>query len=512
VDNVLSGGRKADPKTSLQIEWKDGAKTNFRVSTSKESQIHLAKAESFIKEFAAQFNLKIPGIVQDALHLFCGSHPKQKEILASVPVDFVGEKTRQKVEVNYFHRLTLASMYGYDENMPKALLDWFRENCANLFLFCFAMGAVKDKDYHADFMWYRVEGNTDGFAIFDLRAIAKTLTALIHSADFTSLAIRPNDERQIGSTIAFPFGNLQQHENKLQFRHDFAKMEILGKTKAKSKHFGSRQKESGHENEEKIAEALNGNAKFREHFCENMGMPTSAFVAATAGGKHDAKVPGVLGTMTTPKTDVVVLWKGGRITNISVKKSPLGQAYLVKASIFADVYEAQYGVSVPEKVRRALELFVGEACDSKAILDATDISVDGARARKLANEKNFRLMFEVIRNYDAAMARQLLEWLKAEIVKICELTFSAGAVKDREQWAHVLWYKNLVDADGQGLDYLVPIKRIMEALEKNGEKNIVERGPQNAGSTIQLPFGHLQYHQGQLEFYQHLKRIQALNP
>lgn len=512
VENIVPGGRKVNPKTSLQIEWKDGAKTNFRVTIADGSQIHLANAESFIEEFSAQFNLTIPDKVKTALLLFCGRHPRQKEILASVPVDFVGTKTRQKVEINYFSRLTLASMYGYDETMPKMLLDWFRDNCADLFMFCFAMGAARDKDYYADFMWYRTDGDKNDFHLFNLHAIAKELKALMHSDNIAACVIRPNDERQIGSTIAFPFGNLQQHENKLQFRHDFAKMESLVKSKAKSKHFGSRQKVSGHENEIRIADALNRNAKFREHFCENMGMSTSAFVAATAGGKNGSKVRGILGTMTTPKTDIVVLWKGGRITNISVKKSPLGQAYLVRASIFADVYEAQYGVSIPKKVRRALELFVGEAVDSKTILNATDISVDGEKARQIASEQNFRLMFEVIRNYDADMARKLLQWLKNEIVEVCELTFSAGAVKDREQWAHVLWYKNLVDADGQGLDYLVPIKRIMKALEKNGEKNVVERGPQNAGSTIQLPFGHLQYHQQKLEFYQHLKRIQALNP
>jgi hypothetical protein len=125
-------------------------------------------------------------------------------------------------------------------------------------------------------------------------------------------------------------------------------------------------------------------------------------------------------------------------------------------------------------------------------------------------EQDNRLVFEVIRNYDANMASLLLDWLKKQISDICELCFSAGAVKDRENWASVLWYKNLVDADGQGLDFLVPINRIVSALAKNGEKNVFERGPKNAGSTILLPFGHVQYHKKQLEFYQRLKKIQSL--
>ncbi|MGN0885857.1 MAG: hypothetical protein ACI4RT_02545, partial [Candidatus Spyradenecus sp.] len=67
-----------------------------------------------------------------------------------------------------------------------------------------------------------------------------------------------------------------------------------------------------------------------------------------------------------------------------------------------------------------------------------------------------------------------------------------------------------VDTEGQGLDFLVPINRILNALEANGDKNVVERGAKNAGSTIKLPFGHLQYHSRQLEFYQQLKKIQSL--
>ena len=138
--------------------------------------------------------------------------------------------------------------------------------------------------------------------------------------------------------------------------------------------------------------------------------------------------------------------------------------YLVTARNFVAAYEAQYNVTVPDKVRRALALFIGEAEDSRAILDATDISVDGERVRGIAYEQNYRLVFEVIRNYDAMMASMLLDWLKKQIASVCELCFSAGAVSDRDKWANILWYKNLVDADGQGLDFLVPINRIVKEI------------------------------------------------
>ena len=83
--------------------------------------------------------------------------------------------------------------------------------------------------------------------------------------------------------------------------------------------------------------------------------------------------------------------------------------YLVTARNFVAVYEAQYNVTVPDKVRRALALFIGEAEDSRAILDATDISVDSEKVRGIAYEQNYRLVFEVIRNYDATMAYMLLD-------------------------------------------------------------------------------------------------------
>ena len=512
ICNVSESGKSVTPKTNLRILWKDGSATNFRTTISNSSQIDLHITDNFIKEFSAQFNVVIPTKVQEALRLFSGSHPKQKEILSAISIDYVGMKIRHDVEENYFNRLTLASMYGYDDEMPVQLLEWFRQNCDKVFLFCFSIGAAKDRREMADFLWYKSDGaGNDGFEIFDLRRFAKIIYFAMREKGNRAFMVRPNDALQIGSTIAFPFGNLQQHENKLQFRHSLKKMRELALLKCEVKNnFGSAPKISGHKNEEMIAEALNKNIAFRTHFCERIGMNASDFVAATAGGRHAPRVESIIGGKTAEKTDVRIMWQGGALTNISLKKDTAGQVYLVTVRNFVAVYEAQYNVTVPDKVRRALALFIGEAEDSKAILDATDLSVDGEKVRSIAYEQNHRLVFEVIRNYDANMASMLLGWLKKQIASVCELCFSAGAVKDRDKWANVLWYKNLVDADGQGLDFLVPISRIVSALVKNGDKNIVERGPKNAGSTIQLPFGHLQYHLKQLEFYQQLKKIQSL--
>ena len=143
----------------------------------------------------------------------------------------------------------------------------------------------------------------------------------------------------------------------------------------------------------------------------------------------------------------------------------------------------------------------------RSIPDAMGISYDGEKVRSISYGQNYRLVFKVIRNYEPIMASMLLDWLKKQSASVCELCFAAGAVKDRDKWANVLWYKNLVE--NKCLDYLIPIPVIKSAIKRKRDGLIVEPGCK-PGSTIQLPFGHLQYFHKQLEFYQKLKKIQSL--
>lgn len=91
----------------------------------------------------------------------------------------------------------------------------------------------------------------------------------------------------------------------------------------------------------------------------------------------------------------------------------------------------------------------------RSIPDAMGISYDGEKVRSISYGQNYRLVFAVIRNYEPIMASMLLDWLKKQSASVCELCFAAGAVKDRDKWANVLWYKNLVE--NKCLDYLIPI-------------------------------------------------------
>ena len=505
----VTGGRKTDSKTSLRILWKDGTCTNFIVKKSGPAHICLKKIENFVPEFEAQFKKKIPRCVHDALLLFVGAHPHQKQILDSISVNFVGDEIRD-LERSYHNRLTLASMHGYDGKLADRMMDWLRGNAPELADFCFSRGAAKRAEDFAEYLWYHSSNDVKSdIDIINIKLLTKKLKSL--PPKVLGPMVCPRDHAQIGSTIDLPFGNLQYHEDGVEFRHDRDKIHALLKLKVetKTRNFGSKAKVSGHKNEILIAASLNTDKEFRTHFCSRIGRDVNEFVKAEAGGKNAKKEVSVLGGKTSGKTDVSVLWKDGSRTNISVKKRAAGQVYLVSARNFVAAYEAQYSVIVPSKVRRALAFFIGEEPESRSILEATNIAVDGSTCRKLACAQNYRLMFDVIKNYDPKMAAELLTFLHDKLDNIFELSFAAGAVKDRSLWSDVLWYKNLVDVKGMGLDYLVSIPVVKAAIQR--QLPFLTVGPtRHPGSTIQLPFGHLQYFHKQLEFFQLLKKIQSL--
>lgn len=509
VPGVMGGACKVPPKTSMRILWKDGTQTNFRMKQSKQSQIHLESAESFIQNFKRQFKIKrIPKDVEEAWMLFTGKHHDQANILNSISIRYVGEKIRG-IEKKYNNRLTLASMHGYDPKMPGRLLAWICANISDLFVYCFSMGGAKDDCHKVDYLWYH--SGDDDFSpkeLYDLKDLHEKLKSMPLKS--IKPEVVPGDKEKIGSTISLPFGKIQYHLESLQFRHDPEKIRSIYKFNKKKK-FGSKAKISGHQNEKMIANELNTNMVFRRHFCERINRSAKDFVNAEAGGKNAKMECGVLGQETPGKADIVVHWKDGTSTGISIKMCDAGQVYLVKASNFIQVFEKQYKTTIPDNVKKALQLFVGEAIESKAILKK--MSDEGCFDKKvfdLATHQNLRLMFKMIEKHDSVMANELLSWLRDQIDKVGELCFAAGAVDDKEVWADVLWYKNLVDVKLSGLDFLVRIDEITEALSKQKARDLVVVGPQNHGSTILLPFGHLQYHQKQLQFHQALKKIQAL--
>ena len=50
---------------------------------------------------------------------------------------------------------------------------------------------------------------------------------------------------------------------------------------------------------------------------------------------------------------------------------------------------------------------------------------------------------------------------------------------------------------------------INEIIEKSKGRDVIY-GTKNGGTTIQLPFGHLQFHQGGLQFHHNYEKIKEL--
>ena len=283
---------------------------------------------------------------------------------------------------------------------------------------------------------------------------------------------------------------------------------------ARAKTFGSRQKREGHENERLLREALERDTAFRAAFCARIGRHPADFLGAEGGGLNEARVDTVLGTRTQGKTDLTLRWRTPEAprTNVSVKMDENGQVHLTTPERFVAAWGATFGTNVPPRVAKALGLFFGTDPDAARILEETPIEIDGERVRALERSHNGALCFDVLAHHDAAMAEELLAWLRDNRRALVELCFSRGYAADPDEWAQWLWYCDLVHP-GRGPDRLIRISDLADAvaaLTDEELRNLIRPGPKNGGTTILLPFGHLQYLHGKAEFYQSRAKIERL--
>ena len=281
-----------------------------------------------------------------------------------------------------------------------------------------------------------------------------------------------------------------------------------------AKTFGARQKRDGHENERLLREALTEDAAFRAAFCARIGRNPADFLGADGGGLNETRVATVLGAKSPGKTDLTLRWRTPEAprTNVSVKMDENAQVHLTTPERFAAAWAATFGTNVPPRVAKALGLFFGTDPDAIRILDETPIEVDGESVRALERSHNGALCFNVLAHHDATMAEELLDWLRDNRRALADLCFSRGYAADPDEWAQWLWYRDLVRPERR-LDRLIRIADIADAVEALTDeelRELVRPGPKNGGTTILLPFGHLQYLHGCMEFYQSRAKIERL--
>ncbi|MBO4251274.1 MAG: hypothetical protein J5911_01265 [Clostridia bacterium] len=260
---------------------------------------------------------------------------------------------------------------------------------------------------------------------------------------------------------------------------------------------------SGHENEA-LVEAITENddsLKTRILICGKK--PNAKIKSIDFGGLKETDVDCVLGGKTKSKSDMHVYLEDGSSINISIKKSAGGQVFLIGVDRFVEGFEKQFNQTIPDNVKRAISLYWGTADDTR---DVANTYGDKNKAYEI---RKHRLTKETLEKYDPALSKALLDWFNENMAEIFDFCFTTGLASNKSDWANVIWYRNeLAENDMDDLYYIEDIKKKLTKTAEYGNKT--------GGSTIQLPFGFVQWHSprkvipGCMQFHHNYQKIKDL--
>lgn len=260
---------------------------------------------------------------------------------------------------------------------------------------------------------------------------------------------------------------------------------------------------SGHNNEELVNKLLNESPEYQAYFLDKTGLQKEKVIQAKIGGIHEKNVPGVLGNKTKSKTDLKVYCESGKQINVSIKKSLSGQVYFVKADLFFKVFEKQFKKEIPQNVRRAIELFWASASDAISIIEQYG---DKSKQKKYDLQiRHHSLDANTLKNYDISLYNEMLSWFKNNAYELTRLSFSMGAAEESSEWSEFIWYINTLGENT--IDEIFSIENICRsAVEVAESETYYSKG----GTTIQLPFGFVEWHQEQIQFHHQYKKVRSL--
>lgn len=259
---------------------------------------------------------------------------------------------------------------------------------------------------------------------------------------------------------------------------------------------------SGHKNEDLVKNLIDTDQNFQDNFLKRIDRALYTITMTSIGGLHETNVPSVQGRKTKSKTDLKVCLNTNEVINVSIKKSLCGQVYLVRAGLFIDTFEKQFNTKIPYNVQRAINLFWAAADDAVEIIE------------QYSCIKNYDLQIRhksvnatTLKAYDKELYNALLNWFADNAYELAKLSFSIGAVRDSSEWSDFVWYINLLGENDT--DDIFLIEDVCEAVQSVAHKETYY-GSSNGGTTIQLPFGFVQWHQGQLQFHHSYEKIRTL--
>lgn len=262
---------------------------------------------------------------------------------------------------------------------------------------------------------------------------------------------------------------------------------------------------SGHKNEDLVKLHLDESKDFQENFLSRVDRAGTQITHTSIGGLHETNVPSVNGRKTKSKTDLKVFLHTGQVVNVSIKKSLGGQVYFVRAGLFIDTFEKQFDMKIPDRVQRAIKLFWAAADDAVPILEEFGDRSDNKSYQLQLRHKS--LNATTLKAYDAALYQELLGWFADNAYKITKLAFSMGAACRETDWSDFVWYINLLGENDT--DDIFPIEDICLAAQAAAQGETYY-GTSYGGTTIQLPFGFVQWHQGQLQFHHDYHKLKNL--
>ena len=260
---------------------------------------------------------------------------------------------------------------------------------------------------------------------------------------------------------------------------------------------------TGHINEELACNQILENEEIKLRILRCAHKPNSKIIDASAGGLTEKNVISVLGDTTKSKTDIYVKLDDNTTINISLKKEKGGQVYLIGASRFIDGFEKQYGMIVPDNIKKAIGLYWGSDEQVLDIITRIPSKYDPYQTRK------HRIVAEILQKFDESLYEELLAWFNENISLIFDYCFSRGLALQQKDWAQLIWYKNEIGEDT--IDTIINIddfKKILTADSKYGTVN--------GGTTIQLPFGFVQWHSptkkipGDMQFHHSYDKLVSL--
>lgn len=263
---------------------------------------------------------------------------------------------------------------------------------------------------------------------------------------------------------------------------------------------------TGHKNEDLVKQLLTNDVVFQKNFLTKINRESDHIIETSIGGLHEKNVPSVNKNKTTKsKTDLKVFLSNNETVNISIKKSLRGQVYFVRAGLFIDTFEKQFNSHIPPSVQRAINLFWSASDDALDIIE---------KYADKSNRKTYNLQIKhkslnatTLKNFDEKLYYGLLNWFINNAYEIAKLSFSMGAAIDRNNWSDFIWYINLLKENN--INDIFYIEDICNAVKLTAKSDTYFSNV-NGGTAIQLPFGFVQWHQGQLQFHHNYDKIKKL--